>query len=311
MVSSATSRLSAALPALQTTLADRYRLDRELGRGGMARVYLAEDLKHDRLVALKVLRPELSEPELVERFHREIRAVARLHHPHILQLHDSGEAAGLLYYVMPYVDGETLRDRLGRDRPMPWADVVRITHELAEALDYAHRHGFVHRDVKPENVLLDADHVLLADFGVAIAIEATAGPRLTASGLLVGTPAYMSPEQATGGGSVDGRSDVYSLACVVYEMLAGEPLFTGRTPAQVIARRFEQLRPSFERLPARVPRSLRLALGRALDLSPGERFADAGTLAAAVTASLRAGPLTRLAAALARLGAMAGRRHGS
>ncbi|HEX6107711.1 MAG TPA: serine/threonine-protein kinase, partial [Gemmatimonadales bacterium] len=278
MSSPATSRISAALPLVQSVLSDRYRLQRELGRGGMARVYLADDLKHDRLVALKVLRPELYEQGCVERFQREIRAVARLHHPHILQLHDSGEAAGLLYYVMPYVDGETLRDRLGRQRGVPWQDIVRITGELAEALDYAHRRGFVHRDVKPENVLLTEGHVLLADFGVAIATEATTGPRLTASGLLVGTPSYMSPEQATDGAPLDGRSDVYSLACVVYEMLVGEPLFAG-SPQEVITRRFQQQRFSLVGLPVTMPRRLRRTLERALAPVPAERFATAGEFA--------------------------------
>jgi serine/threonine-protein kinase len=301
MTSHPASRLSAALPILQTVLSDRYRLVRELGRGGMARVYLAEDLKHERLVALKVLRPELYEPQFVERFQREIRAVARLHHTHILQLHDSGEVAGLLYYVMPYVEGETLRDRLRREGRIPRDDTVRITRELGEALDYAHRQGFVHRDVKPENVLLAEDHVLLADFGVAIATDATVAPRLTAAGFLVGTPAYMSPEQATDGAPIDGRSDVYSLGCMVFEMLAGTPLFTGNTPQEVLARRFQQRRPPLERLPASVPRPIYQTLQRALAELPDERFTTAGDLARAVAESLQQGMAARLRAALGRL----------
>jgi serine/threonine-protein kinase len=301
MASSATSRFSTALPILESALGDRYRMGRELGRGGMARVYLAQDLKHDRFVAIKVLRPELCQPQLAERFQREIRAAARLHHPNILPLHDSGEAGGLLYYVMPYVEGETLRGRLGREGALPLSEVVRLTRDLAEALDHAHRHGFVHRDVKPENVLLAEGHALLGDFGVAIALETTAGPRLTAGGILVGTPAYMSPEQATEGARLDGRSDVYSLACVIYEMLAGEQLFAGPTPHEAIARRLRHPRPALERLPAGVPRALRHTLERALAVAPAERFPTAGDLARAVAESSSAGPVVRLGAALARL----------
>lgn len=296
-----TPRRSAALPILQANLGDRYRLVRELGRGGMASVYLAEDLKHGRLVALKVLRPELCEPHFVARFQREIRAVARLHHTHILPLHDSGEAAGLLYYVMPYVEGETLRERLQRERALSWGEIVRITSEVAEALDHAHRHGFVHRDVKPENVLLEEGHVRLADFGVAIATDPAAGPRLTAAGLLVGTPNYMSPEQALDGARVDGRSDVYSLACMVFEMIAGEPLFSGVTPHQVMARRFQQPRPPLDRLPGGVPRPVHQTLERALAEHPDERYATAGDFANALARSLRAGWGTRLRTALAGL----------
>jgi len=202
---------------------------------------------------------------------------------------------------MPYVEGETLRGRLGREGALPLSEVVRLTRDLAEALDHAHRHGFVHRDVKPENVLLAEGHALLGDFGVAIALETTAGPRLTAGGILVGTPAYMSPEQATEGARLDGRSDVYSLACVIYEMLAGEQLFAGPTPHEAIARRLRHPRPALERLPAGVPRALRHTLERALAVAPAERFPTAGDLARAVAESSSAGPVVRLGAALARL----------
>jgi serine/threonine-protein kinase len=216
--------------ALRTALADHYTLDRELGRGGMAVVYLAQDLRHDRPVALKVLLPELAATLGPERFQREIKLAARLQHPHILTVHDSGEAAGRLWFTMPFVEGESLRDRLRRERQLPVDDALRITVEAARALDYAHQHGVVHRDIKPENILLTRDgSTLVADFGIARALGGDEGDGLTRTGFSVGTPAYMSPEQAAGDRSLGPRTDLYSLASVLYEMLAGEPPFTGPT----------------------------------------------------------------------------------
>jgi eukaryotic-like serine/threonine-protein kinase len=217
---------------LQAGLAERYVLERELGRGGMATVYLARDLRHDRPVALKVLHPELAHALGPERFRREVEIAARLQHPHILPVHDSGEAAGQLWYTMPYVEGESLRDRLEREPRLPLGAALEITRQAALALDYAHRHGVVHRDVKPENILLSDGQALVADFGIAKAVGEVGGERLTGTGITVGTPAYMSPEQAGGDSHVDGRSDLYSLGCVLYEMLAGEPPFPGPRRAQ-------------------------------------------------------------------------------
>src|SRR5688500_16634706 len=208
-------------------LAGRYTLERELGRGGMATVFLARDLKHDRSVALKLLHPELAVALGPERFQREIRLAARLQHPHILTVLDSGEAVGRLWFTMPFVEGESLRDRLRRERQLPVDAALRIATEAARALEYAHRHGVIHRDIKPENLLLTADgSTLVADFGIARALRG-GDERLTSTGLAVGTPAYMSPEQASGERDVDATTDVYSLGCVLYEMLVGEPPFTG------------------------------------------------------------------------------------
>jgi eukaryotic-like serine/threonine-protein kinase len=285
---------------LVDSLRDRYTIERELGRGGMATVYMARDLKHDRLVALKVLHPELGTILGAERFEREIRTAARLHHPHILQLHDSGEAAGLLYYTMPYVDGESLRERISRDGPLPSTAAVRIACEVAQALDYAHRHGVVHRDVKPENILLTDGGALVADFGIARAIEFS-GDQLTQTGLLVGTPAYMSPEQVAGSAELDGRSDQYSLACVVYEALVGEPLFTGPTAQALMSQRFHDLTP---RLAAgsRQLAAIGPVLARALASEPGDRFTTAADFAEGlenpVTAPARSPPRGRRVAIL-------------
>ena len=221
---------------LAESLRDRYELQRELGRGGMATVYLARDIRHKRPVALKVLHPELGAVLGTERFLREVETAAGLQHPHILPVFDSGEAAGRLWYTMPYVEGESLRDRLKREVQLPVEDAVRLTREVAEALDYAHRHGVVHRDIKPDNILLTEGHASVADFGIAKAVSTAGGETLTQTGTAVGTPAYMSPEQASPGAPLDGRSDVYSLGCVLYEMLAGEPPFTGPSSQAVIAR---------------------------------------------------------------------------
>src|SRR5438128_8778982 len=226
----------------------------------MATVYLAHDLRHDRPVALKVLRPELAAAIGPERFLREIQIAARLTHPNILPLHDSGEAEGLLYYVMPYVEGESLRDRLGREKQLPLDDALQIAREVADALSYAHSHDVIHRDVKPENVLLEAGHAVVSDFGIARAITAAGTEKQTQTGIAVGTPAYMSPEQAVGSKDLDGRSDLYSLGCVLYEMLAGQPPFTGPTVESVVhqhltaeARSITQIRPA---VPAEVAAAL-------------------------------------------------------
>ena len=276
------NRLTDSLETLITALQGRYQIGRELGRGGMAIVYLATDIKHQRSVAIKVLRPELSATLASERFHREIRISARLQHPHILAMFDSGEAEGQLYYVMPYVEGETLRDRIRRDGQLPIEQAIDITCEVAEALGYAHSRDVVHRDVKPENILLSSKHALIADFGVARAIAVAAEGDSLSFGLAVGTPAYMSPEQATGGDHIDGRSDIYGLACVLYEMLVGEAPFTGPNPRAVLARhavepvrRILTVRPS-------VPLSLEEVVFKALAKNPVDRFDKAEHFAEAL-----------------------------
>ena len=269
------------LERVNAALAERYRLEREIGRGGMAIVYLAEDRKHQRHVALKILRPEIAVALGGDRFLREIAIAGRLTHPHILPLHDSGEAAGLLYYVMPYVPGESLRDRLDREKQLPFDDALQITREIADALGYAHSLGVVHRDIKPENVLFEAGHAVISDFGIARAIREAGGERLTETGLAVGTPGYMSPEQATGE-QVDGRSDVYSLGCVLYEMLAGEPPYTGPTPHAVMAKQLADPVPAVRRLRDTVPAVVDQALSKALAKVPADRFATAGAFAEAL-----------------------------
>jgi TolB-like protein/Flp pilus assembly protein TadD len=299
---------------LAEALRDRYVLERELGRGGMAAVYLAHDLKHDRPVALKVLHPELTHALGPERFLREIKLVARLQHPHILSVHDSGEVdtreagGGQFWFTMPYVEGESLRERLTRERELPLEDALRITREVAEALDYAHRHGIIHRDIKPENILLSEGHALVADFGIGRVLgESGLGERLTETGIVVGTPTYMSPEQATGS-QTDGRSDIYSLGCVLYEMLAGEPPYTGPTAHAVIAKRFSDPIPHVGTVRA-VPPGVEAAVTRALAKAPADRFATAGTFAAALEegATLPTGsrPEGRARAPRARLAVLA------
>ena len=220
---------------LAQALRDRYRLEREVGAGGMATVYLAEDLRHQRRVAVKVLRPDLSALLGGDRFLNEIRVTANLQHPHILPLFDSGDADGLLFYVMPFIEGEALSDRIAREKQLPVEEAVRIAREVAGALDYAHRRGVIHRDIKPANILLQDGTALVADFGIALAVSNAGGARLTETGLSLGTPSYMSPEQATGGRQLDARSDVYSLGAVLYEMLTGDPPHTGSTAQAVIA----------------------------------------------------------------------------
>src|SRR5213082_585720 len=269
---------------LHTALADRYRLERELGAGGMATVYLARDLKHDRPVALKLLRPELAAVLGAERFLREIRLTAQLQHPHILTLIDSGEADGFLYYVMPYVEGESLRQRLEREGQLPLDEAQRITRAIATALDFAHGRGVIHRDIKPENIMLHQGEPMVADFGIALAVSSAGRERLTETGLSLGTPAYMSPEQASAEPRLDGRSDQYSLACVLYEMLAGEPPYAGPTAQAIIAKRLTEPIPHLGTV-RQVPPAVEVAVTRALAKAPADRFATVGAFIAALTAN--------------------------
>jgi serine/threonine-protein kinase len=286
------------LAELRASLTGRYRFEREVGRGGMATVYLFHDLRHDRPVALKVLHPEQAAGLGPERFRREIRVAARLQHPHILAVHDSGELPAtaerpaVLWFAMPFVDGETLRQRLARERQLPVEEAVEIAREAADALEYAHRQGVIHRDIKPENIMLAAGHALVADFGIAHRLaDGRAGgpigeqaggraggrvdPRLTQTGTMVGTPAYMSPEQAFGDTSIDGRSDQYSLACVLWEMLAGEMPLSGSTASMMLARRFVETPPPLRRVRSDVPEGIERAVAKALSRSPVDRFASA------------------------------------
>jgi serine/threonine-protein kinase len=261
---------------LNATLADRYRIERELGQGGMATVYLAHDVRHDRDVALKVLHPDLGAALGGERFLAEIRTTARLQHPHILPLLDSGEADGLLYYVMPFVRGETLRSRLERERQLPVDDAIRITREVADALGHAHGLGIIHRDIKPENILLQGGHASVADFGIALAVQQAGGQRMTQTGLSLGTPQYMSPEQAMGEKTIDVRSDLYALGAVAYEMLVGEPPFTGPTVQTIVAKVLTE-RPTAPRtLRDTVPPGVEAAVLKALAKLPADRFTSVG-----------------------------------
>ncbi len=228
--------MSETVERMNAALAGRYTIERELGAGGMATVYLAEDLKHRRKVAVKVLRPELAAALGPGRFLREIEIAAGLTHPHILPLHDSGEADGFLFYVMPYVEGESLRDRLDREKQLPVEEALQIAREVADALGCAHKAGVIHRDIKPENLLLQEGHAVITDFGIARAVDVAGGEQLTLTGMSVGTPSYSSPEQSYGQDDVDGSSDLYSLGCVLYEMLAGEPPFTGPTAQAIVSR---------------------------------------------------------------------------
>ena len=282
---------------LNAALAGRYRIEREVGRGGMATVFLAEDLRHRRSVAIKVMNPEIAAVIGPDRFLREVEVAAGLNHPYILPLFESGSAGDLLYYVMPYVEGESLRQRLEREKQLPLADALRIAREVADALDHAHHAhpgGVVHRDVKPENILLAGQHAVVADFGIARAIVAAGGEKLTTIGLVIGTPAYMSPEQRAGSENLDGRSDLYSLGCVLYEMLAGQPPFTGATAESlayqhlsVAARPVSELRPA-------VPKEIERAIQRSLAKAAADRFSTASEFAAAIaptTEAMPAGPL--------------------
>ncbi|HEV8365980.1 MAG TPA: serine/threonine-protein kinase [Gemmatimonadaceae bacterium] len=287
------------LERFRSAVADRYTIERELGQGGMAWVYLAQDLKHRRPVAIKVLRPELGEAIGADRFVREIETAAKLTHPHILPLHDSGEAAGLLYYVMPFIEGESLRDRLQREIQLPLDEALKITCEVADALAYAHSCGVVHRDVKPENILLKSGHAFVADFGIARAISVAGGDRLTYTGLSVGTPAYMSPEQVEGAAHIDGRSDLYSLASVLYESLAGETPFHGPNAQAIFVRRMTNPVPSVRAARPQVPEHVEHAIARALAPTPADRFTTTSQFAdalsgAAATSPVAAGSRARL-----------------
>ncbi|HJS48068.1 MAG TPA: protein kinase, partial [Gemmatimonadales bacterium] len=273
--------MTAPSPRLAAALADRYRLERELGQGGMATVYLADDLKHDRKVALKVLRPELAAVIGAERFLKEIKVTANLQHPHILGLIDSGEADGLLWYAMPFVEGESLRDRLQREKQLPIPEAVRIATEVAGALDYAHRHGVVHRDIKPENILLHDDSALVADFGIALAAS-TAGTRMTETGMSLGTPHYMSPEQAMGEREITARSDVYALGCISYEMLTGDPPFTGSTAQAIVAKVVTERPHPLRSQRHTIPPHVEAAVLTALEKLPADRFATAAEFAEAL-----------------------------
>ena len=264
-----------AFDRLKSALADRYAIERELGAGGMATVYVAQDLKHERQVAVKVLRPELAVSIGADRFLREIKIAANLNHPHILPLHDSGEAEGFLFYVMPYVEGESLKDRLNREKQLPIDDALRITAEVADALGFAHHHNVVHRDIKPENILLEANHAVVADFGVARAIEEAEETRLTETGIAVGTPAYLSPEQASGERELDGRTDIYALGCVLYEMLAGQPPFSGPTVENIIHQHLAVEPQSVTKLRPAVPGEIETAVSKALAKAPADRFTSA------------------------------------
>jgi len=276
---------------LTTSLADRYRIERELGRGGMATVYLARDVRHERDVAVKVLSPELAESLGRQRFVREIRTAAKLNHPHILPLYDSGECDGFLYFVMPVMQGHTLRDRLTVDHTLPVDDAVRIAAEVADALDYAHRHDVVHRDIKPENILLHEGHAVVADFGIGKAIVAAASETSTFTqiGVTVGTPAYMSPEQATGD-ELDGRSDLFALGCVLYEMLTGEAAFTGASAQATIARRFVYSPPAVADTRGDVPADVSDLVARLLEKEPGDRYATGAQVVSDLRTATTSGP---------------------
>jgi serine/threonine-protein kinase len=284
---------------LNAALADHYIVDRELGRGGMALVYLARDVRHERFVALKTLRPEIAMALGRERFLREIKLAARLQHPNILPVYDSGDAAGTLFYVMPYVEGESLRDRLEREPQLPLDDALLIAREVAEALTYAHSHDVVHRDIKPENIMLSGGHAIVTDFGIARAVSAAGGDKLTETGLAIGTPAYMPPEQAAGTGKVDRRSDIYSLACVLYETLAGQPPFTGPTAQAIMARHSLDSVPRLKIVRDAIPDDLEAVIEHALEKVPADRYQSAEQFARDLnTAST--GAVSRVTAARVR-----------
>src|SRR2546426_1572744 len=274
--------MSGLLGRLQVALAERYSIERELGHGGMATVYLAEDLKHRRLVALKVLSPDLAASLGTDRFLREIDIAARLTHPHILPLHDSGEADGLVFYVMPYIEGESLRDKLTREKQLDIDEAIGIARAVASALDYAHRHGVIHRDIKPENVLMHDGQPVVADFGIALAVSAAGSSRITETGLSLGTPHYMSPEQAMGDRVLDARSDIYSLAAVLYELLAGEPPYTGPTAQAIVAKVITEKPISVTAHRDTVPPHVAAAIQKALAKLPADRFHSAAEFAEAL-----------------------------
>ena len=273
--------MSDTIARLSAALGDRYRIERELGAGGMATVYLAHDLKHERQVAIKVLKPELGAVLGAERFLAEIKVTANLQHPNLLPLFDSGEADGLLYYVMPYIEGETLRGRLRREQQLPVDETIRMVALMANALDFAHARGVVHRDLKPENILLQAGQPIIADFGIALAVSNAGGERITQTGLSLGTPHYMSPEQAAGDRAVDARTDQYALAALTYEMLTGEPPHTGATAQVIIARLMTETPRSITSARPAVAQGVDAAVQRALSKTPADRFATCADFARA------------------------------
>ncbi len=281
MTTSSTPGFSSVPERLSAAIADRYRVERELGSGGMATVYLAYDIKHERRVAVKVLRPELAAVIGAERFLAEIKTTANLQHPHILPLHDSGSVDGVLFYVMPFIEGESLREKLSREHQLPVPEAVRLATEIAGALDYAHRHGVVHRDIKPENILLHDGGALVADFGISLAAS-TAGNRMTESGMSLGTPHYMSPEQAMGEREITPRTDVYALGCVTYEMLVGEPPFTGPTAQAIVARVMTEEPRGLTIQRKSIPWYVEAAVKTALSKLPADRFASAADFSAAL-----------------------------
>jgi serine/threonine-protein kinase len=288
--------MSAPEERLVSALADRYRIERELGEGGMATVYVAQDLKHDRKVAVKVLKPELAAVLGAERFLAEIKVTANLQHPNLLPLFDSGAADAFLYYVMPYVEGETLRARLTRERQLPVDETIRLVSLMAGALDYAHAHGVIHRDLKPENILLQAGQPVIADFGIALAVAQAGGSRVTETGLSLGTPHYMSPEQAGGDRDLDARSDQYALGAVTYEMLSGEPPHTGPTAQAIIARLMTETPRSLRATRPGIPVTVDLTIGRALAKTPADRFPSCGAFANALVVGMTSGATSAVAA---------------
>jgi len=278
----ARARLSRRL-RVTAAFAGRYQIEHQIGQGGMAIVYRARDVRNHRHVALKILKPEISAALGPDRFLNEIRLTANLQHPHILPLFDSGEVGGLLFYAMPLVTGKSLRDRLDRNTLLPVDEAVRIARKVATALDFAHREGVVHRDIKPENILLSDEIPLIADFGVAVALNTTNTGRITLPGLALGTPDYMSPEQALGEPGIDGRTDIYALACVLYEMLTGEPPYSASTLAAVVVQRIAAPVPSVRRLRKEVPRRIEAVIARSLSCARDERFPSAAEFAAALS----------------------------
>src|SRR5262245_57605422 len=275
---------------LNAALTGRYTIEREIGAGGMATVYLARDVRHNRKVALKVLKPELGAVLGVDRFLSEIKVTANLQHPNLLPLFDSGEAEGRLFYVMPFVEGESLRQRLTREKQLPVDEALHLATSIAGALDYAHRHGVIHRDLKPENILLHEGQPLIADFGIALAVRNAGGTRVTQTGLSLGTPQYMSPEQATGDRAIDGRTDIYSLGAVLYEMLTGDPPHLGSTAQAVIAKVLTDRPRGVRTSRASVPANVSAAVDRALEKLPADRFATAHDFAESLTGKAPASP---------------------